>query len=556
VEHVFLAALVNRPRSVAELASQADVPRRLALEVVIRLMRAGWVVLSQTTKGVVFSASPAGVSVAGDEELPHISVPMSRWMNFVIDKVTGTLYRSRELPFLEKHVVQQRAQRERLVWMEARNVLAFDETADVLSVLFEGDEKFLGVEPAGDRLVDRFAVVTVRNGAVEGLPARAPMDLQKLVLNAAAAAPDMPLGERSPSFRPAPQTSYADREPPAPIEVAFHPDDVILGGAQHHELFTHLLRRARRRVIVHSTFIADVPFSAAKPLMVDAVKRGAVVDILWGEDATKTSSTSTRAAVARIRQEIIAAGLEGSFRVHPFSTRSHAKIVVADDGAGRTVAVVGSCNWLSSAYQTFDVSVRLSDPRLVAVIIEQLAELTRGSDGHWTDLTTDFARTAADVRGQQGPSGTRAKMAVVLGPQHSHYIRKARDTSREHIFVLSHLMGAATRPAVIVPAIAAARDRGIRSHVYYGVQSGLLNADVAGITRGAATDGVDIRPVLEPRLHAKVLSWDDDYLLITSQNWLSADPSEANVRREIGVFINAPGVARNIVQRFEAARQG
>ena len=49
----------------------------------------------------------------------------------------------------------------------------------------------------------------------------------------------------------------------------------------------------------------------------------------------------------------------------------------------------------------------------------------------------------------------------------------------------------------------------------------------------------------------KILAWDDDYVVLRSQNWLYADPSEANFRLEIGVFVHAKGAARHIVERFE-----
>ena len=47
----------------------------------------------------------------------------------------------------------------------------------------------------------------------------------------------------------------------------------------------------------------------------------------------------------------------------------------------------------------------------------------------------------------------------------------------------------------------------------------------------------------QPRLHAKVLAWDNDNLAVTSQNWLSADPSDAARRSEIGVFVESNRIA-------------
>ena len=557
VEHVILVALAANPRTVADLATESELPRRLILEVLIRLMRAGWVVLAQSPNGVIFSASKAGSEVVDDEELPHVSKPISRWMNFAIDKITGTLYRSRELPFFEKHVLEQRAQRERLVWMESREISVFDETAAILSTLFEDDEKFIGMEPSGDRLVDRYALVSVRNGTVEGLPSRAPRELEQLVLQAASDAPAMPVGDRSPKFRPAPLPTFADSDPPPTMEVVFDSSDLILGGQDHEEALTTLLKKAKRRIVLHSTFIAEGRFIGVRPHLYDAAKRGVLIDILWGENEEKSGVTTTRATVGRLRQQVTAAGLESNLRIHPFSSRSHAKIIVADEGrSDRLFAILGSCNWLSSGFQSFDASVRLRDPRVVAAILEQIAELTRGSDGHWTELTNDMVRMADETRRQSIPSGSRAQIAVVLGPQHAYYVRKARDNSSKRIFVTSHRLGAATRPAVIVPAIAAAMDRGIEVKVYYGIHSGgVSNSDTALLTTEAAAQGVQICPVSEPRLHAKLLAWDDDNLVVTSQNWLSADPSEANLRREIGLFIQAHGVARTAIDSFEAMRR-
>ena len=118
------------------------------------------------------------------------------------------------------------------------------------------------------------------------------------------------------------------------------------------------------------------------------------------------------------------------------------------------------------------------------------------------------------------------------------------------------VLGTAVRSAVIVPAMAAALDRGIDIKVYYGEQmKTVTNTDLSDVALGAGVRGVALRPVNEPRLHAKLLAWDDDHLVVTSQNWLSADPSDANFRREIGLYIEGTGVARAVIERFEATRQ-
>jgi hypothetical protein len=55
-------------------------------------------------------------------------------------------------------------------------------------------------------------------------------------------------------------------------------------------------------------------------------------------------------------------------------------------------------------------------------------------------------------------------------------------------------------------------------------------------------------------LHAKVLGWDVNNLLVTSQNLLSSDPSGDNLRQEIGVQIVHNNFARIFRERFVAAK--
>lgn len=551
-EHVLLAALTNKPRTVGELAVSGDIPQRLVLEALIRLMRAGWVTLQQESKGVVFSATAAGRSVVGDDELPKLAKSTSRWMNFVIDRITGTLYRSREMPFFEQHVVEKRATRERLVWLKPRDLDPFDDTAGVLATLFEDDEKFLGIEPSAEKMVKRFAIATVRGSYVEGLSLRAPAELVDLVKRAARNADPFPMAERSPQLESGRPIPFAERPAPRAMEGIFKPEDLILGGTMHEEALHDAIKRARHRLIIHSTFISDQGFAQVQPSLIAAAKRGVIIDVLWGEDENKTDAVTTVKTITKVRASIEAEGLSLSIRVHPFSTRSHAKILICDDGRSeRLSATIGSCNWLSSGFQNYEASIRFSDPGVVSAVLEQVADLTRGADRHWTELTSEMARLASDARSQKPPVGAKAKVTLVLGAQHAQFARIARDAARQRMFVTSHRIGAAARPSVIVPALAAVLENGIAVRVFYGVAN---DGPVGPSTLPEDRSTPSVEPIFAPRLHAKILAWDDDHVLITSQNWLSADPGEWNIRREIGVMVTTKGIAKAVIDNFDAAR--
>jgi cardiolipin synthase len=557
VEHLILQALVNSPRTAAALATGSGLPRRLVIEALIRLMRADWVELSFQAAGTLFQATPAGRDKATLDELPSEPKALTRWMTFVIDRVTGMTFRGRELPIFEKHVVQQRAEKEKIVWLEASSAVFQEEPRAIFSALLEEDETIVDVDAAGDRLADRIALVLVRNGKVEGLP-RSAVELEKAVLDAASKASSISSSSETLTVKPSVAARPIDEIMPTPRPISFQSSDVILGGEAHETAFVNLLKRARHRVIIHSTFVSQSSLDFANPFIVDAARRGVRVDILWGQNEDKPEVQATRELLAVTRKKLSALSLDSLVTIHHFSTNSHAKILIADDGhLGRDVAIVGSCNWLYSGFKSFEASIRLRDPEVVADVLDIVADLSRGRGGIWKPITVELATLAREVRGRPRLAGARTEGCLVLGAQHGHFVRQARDSAEKRIFVSSHRLGLAARQAIIIPAMAAARDRrGVETQVFFGRPTGNMTGEMAaGMTLDVGKNGVQIRSVHEPRLHAKILAWDDDCAVVTSQNWLSSDPGVNATLQEIGVYIRGARVADNIIRTFINARK-
>jgi hypothetical protein len=557
VEHLILQALVNSPRTAAALATESGLPRRLVIEALIRLMRVDWVELSFQAAGTLFQATPAGSDKATLDELPSVPKAVTRGMTFVIDRVTGMTFRGRELPIFEKHVVQQRAEKEKIVWLEASSAVFQEEPRAIFSALLEEDETIVDVDAAGDRLADRVALVLVRNGKVEGLP-RSASELEKAVLDAASKASGVTSSSETLTVKPSVVARRIDEIVPTPRQISFQSSDVILGGEAHERAFVNLLKRARHRVIIHSTFVSQSSLDFAMPLIVDAARRGVRVDILWGQNEDKPQVHATRELLATAREKLEALSLDSLVTIHPFSTNSHAKILIADDGQlGRDIAIVGSCNWLYSGFKSFEASIRLRDPEVVADVLDIVADLSRGRDGVWKPITVELATLAREVRGRPRLAGARTEGCLVLGAQHGHFVRQARDSARKRIFVSSHRLGLAAKQAIIIPAMAAARDRrGVETQVFFGRPTGNLTGEMAaGMTLDVGKAGVQVRSVHEPHLHAKILAWDDDFAVVTSQNWLSSDPGESFPLQEIGVYLKGNRVADNVITTFLNARQ-
>ncbi|MEQ8961385.1 MAG: phospholipase D-like domain-containing protein, partial [Coleofasciculus sp. C2-GNP5-27] len=184
-------------------------------------------------------------------------------------------------------------------------------------------------------------------------------------------------------------------------------------------------------------------------------------------------------------------------------------------------------------------------------------ELSRGKNGLWKPLTINLAAFARNVRGYPSISGSRVEATLVLGAQHGHFIREARDQANQRIFATSQRFGSSAKQSVIIPAMAAAKARAsVETQVFFGRPSGQMSGkEAAELTQESGKHGVKIRSVYDPRLHAKILAWDDESVVVTSQNWLSADPGHNSPFQEVGVYLKGTRLADNIVQTFLNARK-
>lgn len=390
IEHVVLSALAKNPSTAADLATRGEVGQRVIIEALIRLMRAGWVEMVERRAAVTFRITDNGMVAVSSDELPNVPRRLSRNMNFVIEQISGTVYRSRELPFHHEHVILERAKKETIAWIERPGEPKLEEIRPLVDALFMDDEKFISMDFNGERLSTRWSLVTVRDQIPEGLPSRTPLVVTNAVKEAAKEAiaqKDVTttivfqaevVGERS--IRPRAQTH----------KVNLSERDLVLGGPEHKQVITAALKRAKYRVLIHSTFISVERFNNLFPDIRDAVGRGVNVDILWGQEQSTEGRRATRDAVIELNKQLENQELH-ALRICPFSTGSHCKVILSDDGhPDRFSAWVGSCNWLSSPFRSLEASIRVRDSEIVADIVDEMAELSRGGRGYWSDLTNEL----------------------------------------------------------------------------------------------------------------------------------------------------------------------
>lgn len=555
VEHLILQALVQSARSAGQLATEGNLPRRVALEALIRLMRAGWAELRAGASGVTFNATERGKAVALEDDLPAVTERMARRMVYVVDLVSGTIFRRRGLTLLRHQDWAKRTEGLSAVAIKRPDDLPrdFARTSGLLDVLFNEDEQLVRVDLSDHAPAERIALFTVRNGHVEGLPAFAPAALRTALLDAAKKAP--PENAQSGTAQPIVIPRIASVQAHPERQTQIRKEDLLLNGDAHKTHISMALRKARRHVVVHSTFLDQSKFEDLLPDFRVCVARGCRVDVLWGQsDVPDGGLSKSMQAAQQIRERLQQAGLTGSIVVHMASTRSHAKVLIADDGADGMFATVGSCNWLSSGFESVEASVSLRDPRLVSDVLYQVAELARPRDGQLPELTVRLAQSARELKSRPPLTGA-SSVRLLVGQEHDDLILGARDRAQKQISVLSHRLGVTAKPGVLIPMLAAVRARGVKVDLFYGKPTGPVEQQIATDTSWTFREqGVDLIAVYRPRIHAKVLSWDDNDLVVTSLNWLSADPGGRNPNGELGVAITGTRIAAMFREEFDRLR--
>jgi cardiolipin synthase A/B len=541
VEHLLLHAVSENPASAESLERASLLPRRVVVEAFVRLMRAGWVEMNSTSKGTEFRATPLGRIQAQLDDLPTFPLVQNRWLGFNVDQVTGTVFRGREL-----RLVHQNDLPSDVIRLSESELDPTGDMGDAFAALEGEDEVIVGVHPSPDKLVKRFAVVSVRDSfKIDGLPSRAPQALQDRILEASkGGGADTARASVSP-------VATATSGSAAPTEGVFRQTDLIVDGAAHGDFLSKTIRNARDRVIIHSTFLNE----NAEVFLGDflhAAGYGTRIDIFWGQDEDRKKQATSRAAAERLKTMIREKGRSDAIVVHMFSTESHSKIVVSDDGRGAWFAAIGSCNWLGSPFDSYEVSVKIRDPAFCGRIVRHLATMSIGREQIWHELATDITVLGRRIESMPRTSERKVPMRILLAPDHAALALEASVKATRRLFVTSHRIGVAGKPMIILPALAAARANGISADLYFGRGTETLSGVEAGeLTMNLGPSGVKLRPVHIPRLHAKLLAWDDDALAITSQNWLSADPSDNLPLRELGLFINAPRVADQLITSFQ-----
>jgi phosphatidylserine/phosphatidylglycerophosphate/cardiolipin synthase-like enzyme len=550
IEHLVLDAIAQWPHSRLALAQRFNLRPTFIDSALMRLGRAFWIEMHIAPEGLLWVATPLGRAGLLEEELPSPGRIISRPKTILIDRLAGHLFSPGELNHDRLDRVQAMPDYESLCVLSPQLPEAIFRV-DELVTLLRDDEQLLDIDATQEQRTQEVAIVRIHSGEVEGLPRD--RELPELLERIRAGIESVHSGVALPKqARRAPQTSTASELQRHKIRI--ESQDLLIGGDAHRQALEAIFARATSRIILHSTFIGEKVFRDFLPLMRSAVKRGVQIDILWGQDPVdgKTRAIPPTADVIRtLNSDPQISALADRLHLHELSTRSHAKVILADVGRrGDYIALVGSCNWLASNLNSIEVTFRVRAPAVVAEVVQCLSNLLYASDGTAHELALALLRITRSLKRRPSPDNPNATAQLVVGTQHQSCVRQARDRARRRLFVMSHRLSELVTPAILVPfarAQARAQRRLTATALYGRLQDEVIASTVQRIEQQARADGVVLKRIRDPRIHAKVLAWDSDSIVVSSQNWLSADPMEVTLATELGIAVESRGIADQLV---------
>ncbi|WJS86401.1 phospholipase D-like domain-containing protein [Paracoccus sp. TOH] len=340
------------------------------------------------------------------------------------------------------------------------------------------------------------------------------------------------------------------------LTVPWNEDDLVIGGSSQRLLFEDVVNAAVERIVVLSTFIEIGNVDQLWPILERAAERGVNIDLLYGaagDDASKhgarAQELSKRAALSRFSNRI---------SVHKDSIASHSKFLIADNGMGSYVAILGSCNWLSTPFNAVEMSYIVRHPAFVAQVAAVIRRTTigaklsndlvsfLGSLSRWGDATVSTSLSAENVG---------VKLKLILANEHAAIIRRAATEAKERLIIGSHRFGSTAEQAMLVAAANAAKNIEDMRVIYCMIRKPQFRSDVTALRKQYEPKGVqfvhlDTQKKRTP-IHGKYLIWDADNAVVTSLNWASAAVSDEDQTSELGVHFEGPGIGEAILRKLQ-----
>ncbi|MGR7995817.1 hypothetical protein [Xanthobacter sp. ZOL 2024] len=553
VEEMVLLTLDRTPGTIEQVAASLKIPRQVAASTVARLMQFGLIEVRLAPVPLLTSSSVGHDFLRSNRALPERTEDREVGISLIFEKVGHSILRNRDVMTIPLRKLPSSGHAVPFPQGEAPETDATmaQRVHRFMAGTLRPGEWLRGVQAISSVIEQKYLVLDLDDVANGMLPDGA-SDLLIAALQTTITTGVLP-PIASPQRDPSPSTT-----------IAFDANQLIVGSEQHLERFEQIVAGARSDVFVLSTFVAAQADERGKEqreriwrALEDAVNRGVQCHLFCGtsldegaRNAVAMQELNTRLSTVRSARGIVLAQRD--------SVGSHAKIVAADDGHGGAVALLGSCNWLSSPFSAVEVSAELRENQAAAIALDLLRSIVAGLASARRSveilqfMASDLRRSRTDMTpGGQATKCPQAELTVLYADDHERVLRTAAHEATESFVCCTNKVGAPMVPALFNPAeVAGRRISDVR--VYFSRYTGPTKRRHVVAHRERLHDLVDLLAVRDPQLHAKFLAWDKDHIVISSMNWGSQSGLPDNRLDEIGLYLRGPDLATSLLEKFES----
>ncbi|ATP10511.1 hypothetical protein CF134_04985 [Aeromonas salmonicida] len=563
LDHFLLQEISHRSYPIEELSLKSNLPQRLIIEIMLPFMKLGWIELIELDSKYNFGITSKGREFANCEELPYAREPMESTRKFLIDPKTAKCYRvnarNQNYQIYNKQRANELLKNKNSIATELniKNPKHSPFPSDILNCVEDTDEEVIGYdERANDRPYYQnitFAIAQVDEmDNITGVPSDISKELAEDIITAA----NMKRNENiinTNTLNHKSKTSIYNTESSENRFDEHYIDEsefrIISGPEEHQNHLLDMIEKSLSRVIIHSTFIQLRNFKEIFLKLTAAAKRGVQVDILWGQEEPEDiinigSYNQLLEGLNSYREEIIRLGLTSLFTIHSDPTGSHAKIIICDTLDYGYCTTIGSCNWLASGFNRYECSVLVTNNIFTTEALDIMSILSKGKSRVSNNLSKSISAISYELKKTlqhlppKCPDSHNVKIKIVTKNEHHNYVLDARDKATKSIFVASHRISNNAERPILTPIISSIKDNSsLDINMYYSSPSGGINThQLEEISKSLKNNGIILEKKKDPISHAKILSWDNDNVLITSLNWLSAS-AYGYPYDELGIYI-------------------
>lgn len=355
--------------------------------------------------------------------------------------------------------------------------------------------------------------------------------------------------------------------------------DLVYGGQDNKTKLLELIDESSTFLVIHSTFIRTgcvynektKEFTDIFKSIKTALLRGVDVYILWGKtereeddlgfEKSRAEDLGIERTLKLFNTKLHEVGITEQVNFNSFTrTESHAKFVISDHATKGYCSMITSCNFFYTAFNTFEASAVIYDNQFTSKLLRIASSISTGKSVMMSDTSRELESLANMVMEQIERTKVlkgedKLTIKLVKKQEHYDYISSAKNLATKRIYVVSDFISdIAHRP--IFDNLAPLKIK--QKFCYYKKTRHMSDAELEQKARDLSSlhYPIQLKKISgrshKAKSHAKFIAWDDDDILLTSLNWLSANALEekGGEYHELGLHIQGLNVAEELLNKF------